>query len=207
MMTPEAFADDFIFRWEDGKSNDPAKTHSMRRNDRGNWTGGAIGAGKLIGSNHGVTPVALAAYRRVSVDEISVAVMHALTRPEAARIAIANYLRSPGFDRLDWSPLIASVFDFGWGAGPGTSARKLQGLVGVNPDGAIGMLTDGATDKYVAKHGIEETCRRFAAVRLAYYEAVIEAHPEQAENRNGWRNRTNYFLSGDPEGWWKRFNA
>ena len=204
-MTPEKFAADFIFVWEDGQSSDPAKTHSMRPNDRGNWSGGAIGAGQLIGSNHGVTAIALAAFRKVSVSSITVAMMHALTKEEAGLIALATYYRDNHLDRLAWNAVTASAFDFGWGAGPITTVKHIQRLVGVDDDGVIGHATAIAFDAWIARLGLEGAAKAFAADRLAYYEAVIRSKPEQAENRNGWRNRTNYFLPGSP--WWGRFAA
>lgn len=202
-MTPEKFAADFIFVWEDGQKTDPNKTHSLRRNDRGNWSGGAINAGSLIGSNHGVTPTALAAFRKVPVSAITYAVMHALTIEEAGLIALSSYYRDNHLDRLAWNAVTASAFDFGWGAGPITTVKHIQRLVGVKDDGIIGHGTSSAFDAWITRLGLEGTANAFGADRNAYYEAVIRSRPEQAENRNGWRNRTAYFLPGTP--WWARF--
>ena len=71
MMDPHPFAVAFIRRWEDGNSDDPIKTHSLDPDDSGNWTGAAIGVGALVGSQHGVTPQALAKYRRAPVATIT----------------------------------------------------------------------------------------------------------------------------------------
>lgn len=205
MQTQEQFADEFIFVWEDGSSTDPNKTHSMRPNDRGNWTGGAIGSGLLVGSNHGVTPIALAAFRRVPVASITVAVMHALTANEAGVIALAGYYQANHLDRLAWNAVTASIFDFGWGAGPITGALHIQRLIGVADDGIIGHATATAYDAWITKLGIQTAARKFAVDRLTYYDAVVAKHPEQAENLHGWENRTNYYLPGTP--WWGRFSA
>lgn len=205
MMTPEEFAADFIFVWEDGTKTDPNKTHSMRPNDRGNWSGGAIGHGSLIGSNHGVTPTALAAFRRVPVASITVAVMHALTADEAGRIALAGYYQANHLDVLPWNAVTASIFDFGWGAGPITGVFHIQRLIGVKDDGIIGHGTATAYAAWIGHIGLVAAATAFAEDRMAHYARIIHDKPEQAENRNGWKNRTDYFRPGTP--WWQRFNA
>ena len=59
MWTPRVFARAYITRWEEGGLTDPAKTHSMRPTDPGNWSTGRVNEGTLIGPNHGATPEAL----------------------------------------------------------------------------------------------------------------------------------------------------
>ena len=118
LRSPGDFARNYIFRWEDGKQSDPNKTHSLRTDDAQNYTGGRIGVGALVGSNHGTGSIALATYRGVPVASITREVMHALTIDEAAAIALRLYYDDPNLDLLPWSALMASVMDFGWGAGP-----------------------------------------------------------------------------------------
>lgn len=205
MMTPEQAANLFIFHWEDGEKTDPNKTHSMKANDRGNWTGGAQGVGVLVGSNHGVTARALAAYRKVPVASITAAIMHALTIGEAADIALTTFYDDNHLDRLAWNPVTASVFDFAYGAGPITAPMHLQRLVGEKDDGIIGFATVSAYARWITRLGLEGAAKAWSVERLAYYRSVVQAHPEQAENFNGWQNRTVYYLPGAP--WWAKFNG
>lgn len=205
MMTPEAFARDYIFRWEDGSSKDPKKTHSMDPVDNGNWTGNARNVGALVGSNHGVTPLALAAHRDVPVKEITYDVMHKLTIEEAADIALKAYYVDNKLNLLPWNPTTASIMDFGWGAGAFRAVEKLQAMVGVSADRLIGKGTIAAYKTWLAGKTPEQAAEAWALVRNAYYEAVIKANPAKAKYRNGWKGRTDYFTPGHKEGWWTRF--
>ena len=106
--------------------------------DTGNWTGGAVGAGALIGSNMGVGAPALAAWFKTTA--ISVAVMRGLSLSIYGAIAKAHYWNPmacadmpPGIDLM--------LFDFGWNRGPGTSIHLLQGALGLHQDGVCGPVT------------------------------------------------------------------
>lgn len=210
MMTPHEFAKDFIFRWEDGKQTDPAKTHSMDRDDSGNWSSGRIDVGSLIGSQHGVTPAVLAAHRKVRAAEITREVMRALSLDEAATIALKRFYEGPNLDRLRWNAATMSIFDMGWGTGPVQAIKLLQRMV----DAPIvdGVLTPfGETERrYNAlcdKQPVEFISGAWWAVRDAFYDLIIEQNPVKAKYARGWDNRSNYFTPGDAEGWWKRVAA
>lgn len=194
MMTPLAFALDYVKRWEGGLSVDP--------NDNGNWSGGKKGAGSLIGSNHGVTPQALAAHRKVDVSAITREAMAALTLDEAGQIALLAYYFAPKLDRLPWNQWTASILDAGWGMGPGQAVKLLQRQVGVGDDGKIGPATAAAVTAYVAKHGVEACAWQFAFIRARFYVSL-----KQWQYMAGWTNRTAYFTPADSEGWWGRFSA
>lgn len=201
MMTPHDFADDFIFVWEDGSSDDPNKTHSMNRADGGNWVGST-----LVGSNHGVTPMALAIWRRVSVNSITYDVMHALQREEAAMIAVYDYYHMSGLDQMTWNALTASAFDFAYNASPKTAVTSLQNLIGVKPDNDLGMISQRSFDAYINTNGLDAAAVLWAHERNDYYDAVISAHPNDAQFRNGWYKRSMYYTPSNA-GWWLRFNA
>ena len=203
-MTPRTFALDFIRHWEDGGSSDPARTHSMKTADSGNWTGGRVGLGSLVGSNHGVTAAALALHRKVPVSTITCAVMHALSLEEAADIAIEHYYAAPKLDLLPWNRVTASVMDMGWGAGPSHAVQLFQRLAGCPDDGCMGPGTAAAAKAWIARVGEAAAAAAYAGARDAYYEATIARHPEDAAFRNGWRARTAYYLPGDKAGWWAR---
>lgn len=199
-MTPADFASDFIFQWEDGQSRDPNRTHSLNPNDNGNWTGGRQGVGQLVGSNHGVTPAVLMASRGAPVTEAD---MHALTLTEATGIALAKFYRGPHLDLLDWNQVTASLFDMAWGAGPVQAIKLMQRIVAVADDGQLGPYTANAFHEYLAHHGLEASANAYGTARNAFYDQIIMARPQNAQFRNGWRNRTAYYLPGSA--WWKRF--
>lgn len=204
------FASDFIVRWEDGGSTNPDKTHSLDPVDNGNWTGGKQGVGVLVGSNHGVTPAALAAYRKVPVTSITRAVMRALTVTEAAQIALRNYYQTPRLDLLTWCRPTASIFDFGWGTGPGQAIKCLQRMLRapvvdgvISPGGATARLYNNL----LSIAGEDFVAGQWAATRNAFYDQIIASRPANAKYENGWKNRTAYFTPGHSEGWWTRFGS
>jgi lysozyme family protein len=199
-MTPLSFASDFIGHWEDGGSTDPNVTHSMDPQDNGNWQGGKRGVGELVGSNHGVTAQALAQFRSVDPNSISRDVMHALTVAEAAQIALKLYYYAPKLDQLPWNAVMASLFDFGWGAGPKQAAKSFQAMVGAVPDGQIGPASRVSAQNFLSLHGEAEAAHQWADVRCAFYRGL-----NQPKFLQGWLNRTMYYEPGMP--WWERFHA
>lgn len=201
-MTPRAFACDFIFHWEDGGSHDTVRTHSLDPVDNGNWSGGRQGLGKLVGSNHGVTAAALAEHRGMSVTSITREAMRVLTLDEAADIALGLYYRLPRIDLLPWNRVTMSLFDMAWGAGPATAIKLMQRPLGCADDGQIGTATAKAAAQWIARIGESAAAVQYADRRLDYYDRIITARPANARYRNGWANRTRYYLPGSP--WWAR---
>jgi lysozyme family protein len=209
MMTPHAFAMDFIRRWEDGNSDDPVKTHSLDPADSGNWSTGVLGKGNLIGSQHGVTPAVLAVHRKVPIGLITKAVMRDLTRQEAADIALERFYKGPNLHRLTWNAVTASIFDMGWGTGPGQAIKLLQRLVDAPVvDGVLTPLggTERSYNALCGKYSAEFLAGAWWAVRDAFYDLIIEQNPIKAKYAKGWDNRSDYFTPGNPE-WWQRFHA
>lgn len=212
MRTQLEFAERFIWRWEDGKSDDPVRTHSMDPEDSGNWTSGKIGVGALVGSQHGVTPAVLAAHRRVLVSAITKDVMRALSRREAAEIAIDRFLKGPNLHRLAWCPATASLFDMGWGTGPLQAIKLAQRMVDAPIDD--GVLTPmGETERrwnaLMVRQSYEFTAGAFWAVRDAFYDLIIAQNPVKKKYSKGWDNRSDYFTPAGTEGegpeFWKWF--
>lgn len=179
MMTPHDYEEAVIKAWEGEYSNDP--------HDPGNWVNGI-----LIGSKYGVTAQALAHYRKVPVESITLAVMMSLTRDEAADIAVEVFDHEPGFDRLVWAPATAQLLDFGWGSGPGQATISMQRLVGVTADGAIGPHTVAAYAAWLLKLGEQAAADAMLQMRLAFYQMICTQHPDLARYLQGWTNRANW---------------
>lgn len=118
-----------LFSHEGGYSDD--------RHDPGNWTGGKVGAGRLVGTNHGIAAPTLAAHRGQS---ISAADMRALTRDEAVTIYKRQYWDSVRGDDLP-AGVDYAVYDYAVNSGPGRAARDLQRVLRVKVDGVIGPMT------------------------------------------------------------------
>jgi lysozyme family protein len=124
----------FTFAQEGGYQCDPA--------DGGNWTGGRLYVGALVGTNRGISAPVLCHWR--APDDVQAADMQALGVDEATAIAAAlfgNPIRvedlPPGIDLM--------TFEAAWGCGVRTGCRILQGAVGAAADGFVGPATIAAT--------------------------------------------------------------
>jgi lysozyme family protein len=194
-MTQEECFREVLARWEGGLSLDPA--------DRGNWFAAPGCAPELVGSCHGVTAAVLARFRGCAA--IGRAEMAALTLDEAVRVGVRFFYREPGFDRLPWDATVASVVDFGWGAGPGVAVARLQAMVGAVADGCLGPATATAYRAHVAAHGLAAAANGWRDVRDRFYGALVRARPADNRFLAGWQRRSAYFLPGTP--WWWRFTG
>lgn len=87
------------------------------------------------------------------------------------------------------APLDLYVFDAAVNHGPGRAAKLLQQALGVNADGAIGPVTIGALQEEVAAGQLPELCRNFLAIRLEFYDQIVENDPTQLDFIDGWQNR------------------
>jgi len=203
MMPILAFAEDYIRTWEDGGSSDPARTLSLDPDDPGNWTSGVCGKGTLCGSQHGVTAQALAKFSGSSADAITEDVMRALPIEQAAQIALRQYYAAPGLDKLPWDEVVASVMDFGWGAGPRQAVLLLQRAIAVADDGEIGPYTVRAYQQWIKSHGLEGAASMWGDIRNDFYRLIVAKRPVNQKYLHGWMRRTAYFLPGTP--WWARF--
>jgi lysozyme family protein len=114
----------FTLREEGGFSDDAA--------DRGNWTGGLVGAGDLRGTKFGISA---AAYPSLDIS--------ALTEADAAAIYRKDYWAAISGDELAY-PVALTAFDAAVNAGPRRAICWLQLAAGVVPDGALGPATRAA---------------------------------------------------------------
>ena len=194
-MKPLDFFRDYIETWEGGLSLDP--------DDTGNWYARKGAKPVLVGSNRGVTGAALAAYRGTAL--ITPTDIAALTLQEAALIGCKLYYDVPDFDLLPWDPVVASIVDFGWGAGPVQAAKLLQRMIAVADDGKIGAYTVAAYRQFIASHGLDEAARQWQRVRDDFYRLIVARRPVNAKYLKGWMRRSAYFAPATP--WWKRFTV
>lgn len=77
---------------------------------------------------------------------------------------------------LDWA-----VFDFAVNSGPGRAIKELQRILGVNADGAVGLVTLAA----VAKSDIPSLIEVYCNARLRFMRGL----KNWGANKNGWTRR------------------
>ncbi|MCH8240344.1 MAG: hypothetical protein IIB62_09910 [Proteobacteria bacterium] len=116
--------------------------YTNHRLDRGNWY-----EGKNVGTNHGISAPVLADWigRAPAARE-----MRALTKAEADKIYKAKYWDSVRGDYLPRG-LDYAMFDYGVNSGPRRAIKALQRVVGAEPDGLFGGMTERALEHYHPK--------------------------------------------------------
>lgn len=141
-----------------------------RPNDRGGPTKG------------GITLATLRGWRGQPVTEADV---QALSEPEVRRIYQDRYIDEPRFAEIDDSDLRCNVVDAGVLHGPGWAARRLQEIVGVAVDGAVGPVTLRAVNE-ADDTGLN---LKFSVRRVRKVVGIALHDRSQLENLNGWVSR------------------
>lgn len=111
--------------------------YSSNRADPGNWTGGRVGSGQLVGTKYGLSAPLIVQDRGLCVTAQQ---MKLLTEDDFRNLAIQYFWNPMKCGDLP-AGLDALVFDHGFNAGAKTSIRLLQQIVGVDQDGAVGPAT------------------------------------------------------------------
>jgi len=157
-------------------------------NDNGNWTGGKIGSGKLVGTNHGISaPV----YWQWIGREPSVSDMKAITKTTAQQIFKAWY-----WDKLYGTSIanqsVANIIvDHGVNAGLGSIGKIVQKVLNdyfgyrLTVDGAIGPATVSAINS-VDQAALHEQIKQ---ARKRFYENL-----NQPTFTSGWLSRLSKFV-------------
>lgn len=143
---------------------------SLDPEDKGNWTGGQVGAGELRGSKFGISA---ASYPNLDISS--------LTLKQARDIYIKDFWNLLNLEDLP-APLGAVVFDAAVNHGPGNAVRLLQRALRVAADGQIGPVTMAA---YRSTGAEATTVVRFMAYRIFFW-ADLKAWSSQGR---GWARR------------------
>ena len=173
----QAFA--ILLPYEGGYDTNP--------DDPGNWTGGAVGAGRNLGTNYGVDsgsydivlsrlPLAIAKAMPMTVKD--------LTLEQAKTIYRYQYWNLVRGDDLP-PPLALLVFDAAVNNGVSRAVQWLQYAVSTAADGRIGPVTMAALTKSIAEIGINGVCAEFQARRIDFMGGL----PTWQEFGLGWSRR------------------
>lgn len=166
---------------EEGRySDDPS--------DPGNWSGGEVGSGVLIGSCWGISAPTLISWSDVYALPVTAEVMRNLPLETALAIYTDKY-----WDKMrceDIPPgLDLAVFDFGVNAGPHESGLLLQEALGFSYsscDGVIGPVTLNAA----VQSPTATTIKKLVALHVKFYQGL----PNFAKDGPGWLNRQGKLL-------------
>lgn len=138
-------------------------------------------------TNFGITQATLAAWRGQPVTEWQVETM---TEAEAREIYRDRYVNKPGFDVIPDAGVKGFLIDYGVNSGPGTAAKALQTVLGVQADGAIGPQTRAAI---AAVTNWAAVYNALLAHRALFFLGIVGRDHSQAVFALGWRNRMTEF--------------
>lgn len=132
-------------------------------------------------TNMGITRRTLAAWRGVSpYTALPKSEVRSLTRSEATAIYKAQYWDAIRGDELPVG-LDYAIFDYAVNSGPARAVKDLQRVLGVNPDGIVGVITLDAIRGKSSVQLIEQLCNK----RWAF----VQSLPTFSTFGNGWSRR------------------
>lgn len=138
-------------------------------------------------TKYGITLRTLQTSRGRPVQAVDV---EALTEAEARAIYRKNYLAPYAW--IPYEGLRCAVVDSAVNTGPAETIKALQRALGVPVDGVVGPRTRAAIG---AASGML-VLPAFIAYRIAYYCALVDAHPTQGVWLHGWVRRAVSCLEG-----------
>lgn len=134
--------------------------------DSGNWTGGKVGVGKLLGTKFGISA---ASYPTEDIPGLSL--------ERAKQIYAQDYWTMVRGAELRW-PLNLLVFDAAVNCGIRMAVKLLQGSMGIAADGIFGPATLRAANS----GSLVERCAQYCDARADYYRS-LKTFPKYG---NGW---------------------
>jgi lysozyme family protein len=155
---------------------DPNHEGGFQRNydDSGNWTGGEVGKGELVGTNGGITPQ----------DMPGKDIAHLTTED---KIEFYRGYWKPAYNDIRDQVFASKLFDMGVLFGIGESIIVLQLVLGLTADGAFGPVTLAA----VNDHDGPSLLKAYQAGLVTHAIAIATKHPEKRIFLNGWIRRVN----------------
>ena len=143
-------------------------------NDPGNWTGGHVGIGELVGTKYGIS----------AADHPGVDIAN-LTTDQATEIYREEYWKAL-YSQIDDQGVANKLFDEGVNLGVGTAVRILQNVLNIDQDGAFGQETLSAVNQ--AGPGLLD---EYKAALVARYTAIATSRPNEAKYLPDWLRRAN----------------
>lgn len=113
-----------------------------------------------------------------------------VTEAEARAIYESKFLVGPGFDRIPDAGLRAQLVDYGVNSGPAIAIQKLQAIIGVAPDGALGAATLAA----LGTQDVRTVNNALVAARIRMIGRLVQKTPTQLKFLSGWLDRALQFL-------------
>ena len=101
-----------------------------------------------------------------------------------------RYVKGPGFDRIVDAHLREQLIDIAVHSGPGIAIQKLQAILAVTADGALGPKTLAA----LAQSDSHKINNLLVAARILMLCRIVQKNPTQVKFVVGWCDRALQFL-------------
>ena len=101
-----------------------------------------------------------------------------------------RYVKGPGFDRIADARLREQLIDFGVNSGPGVAIQKLQHVLAVTVDGALGPKTLEA----LAQSDSRKINNLLVVARILMLCRIVQKNPSQNRFIVGWADRALQFF-------------
>jgi lysozyme family protein len=148
-------------------------------NDPGNWTGGKVGVGELVGTKYGITSQDMPG---VDIENLT---------PDQAVAYYSEHYWKPLYSQINDQPLANHLFDMGVLAGVGTAIKCMQRAMNFPQsqcDGGFGPTTLGSMNNHIGPDAAA-LLQQFKHIMCVHYEAIVQANPAEAEFLAGWERR------------------
>lgn len=86
-------------------------------------------------------------------------------------------------------PIDLYTFDAAVQHGPKRAIKQLQRALGISDDGVWGPKSIDALQEELMAENIKEIARNLLAIRLDFYDAIVDRDPTQERFIVGWKNR------------------
>lgn len=153
-------------------------------NDSGNWTGGVVGKGELIGTHRGITPLTYNYYfgKFPTVEELK-----SLTADQAVQIYNDLYYKKYNIHRL---PLQYQKIMLDMTINSGFYGASLVMQRAINKNGGD-LKLDGYFGRISLKQlqEIQPHIDSIKIERVRYYRDIVERHPKNIKYLKGWITR------------------
>lgn len=137
-------------------------------------------------TNKGITQRVYTAFRKKS--GLTLRSVKEITDDEVASIYKTGYWIAAKCHLLP-APIDLYTFDAAVQHGPVRAVKLLQRALCVDDDGKIGPKTIGALQEEIKAGQLAELARNLIAIRLDFYDQIIDNDPSQKVFERGWDNR------------------
>ena len=160
------------------------------RNDNGNWTGGKVGVGTLVGTNHGIAAPTLSQWlgRTATISD-----MKNLSKEDAKKIYKSLFWDRINADKIQNQGIAEFIFD--WSLGSAYAYKEmnkaLNYLYGTNfPTSGVKPIGDEQINVINSASDPNKLLDTLKTYRINWYNNIVKADPTQAQFLPSWTSRT-----------------